>query len=97
MKNDKPQNKTLYFFFLHRRLVKRHFENYFEHYKKRLKGLKEQQFTLEIVNLAGRTIYSSKGKGDTVLDLMRLRTEAGTYIVRLTTARYVLTERLMVF
>jgi predicted Rdx family selenoprotein len=62
-----------------------------------LKGLKEQQFQLEIVNLAGRTVYSSKGKGDSVLDLMRLRTEAGTYIVRLTTAKYVLTERLMVF
>jgi Secretion system C-terminal sorting domain len=62
-----------------------------------LKGLKDLQFTLEIVNLAGRTIYSSKGKGDTVLDLLRLKTEAGAYIIRLTTAKYVLTERLMIF
>ena len=62
-----------------------------------LNGLKEQTYQLDIVNLAGQTVYSTKGKGDATLDLATWKAQTGTYLVRLTTEKSVMTERLMIF
>ena len=62
-----------------------------------LAGLKDKNYQLDVVNLAGKVVFSKKGKGDANVDLSNWQTTTGTYFVRLVTDKYVLSERLMVF
>jgi Secretion system C-terminal sorting domain/Bacterial Ig domain len=62
-----------------------------------LQGLEDKNFKLQVVNLSGQIVYTTKGTGDADLQLSDWQATAGTYFVRLMTNDGIMTEKVVIF
>jgi hypothetical protein len=62
-----------------------------------LQGLLDKIYQLQMVNLSGQIVYTTQGQGDAELQLSDWKTNAGTYILHLTTDAGVVSKKVVIF